>query len=181
MPACTPFERCHGTTPDVLAHPVFQFWEKVTICDDKVSFPSTKGRPGHCLGVENRCQHVRTSHPRSRQHFACLKRANSWTRPTSAKTLHRATVRFLANTDCAFANVLDLKKLVDGEAPGLPKHDAALWKKHVMKRTLLRDAPKVDMVLMTSDPKHEKETAKQIVKSGVFSSKRTCAFCATSR
>lgn len=77
------------------------------------------------VGVENRCQCAKTSHPGSQQCFADLKRANLWIGPTSAKTLHRLTVGFLANMDCAFANVLDLKMPVDGEAPGLPEHDAA--------------------------------------------------------
>lgn len=57
-------------------------------------------------------------------------------------------------------------------------------KKNVMKCAPHGDAPTADMVLTMSDPKCEKETAKQIVKSGVFSGKHgrgPHAFCAISR
>jgi len=46
----TPFERCHGHTPDISAILHFSFYKCVYFLDSEVSFPNTRERFGHFVG-----------------------------------------------------------------------------------------------------------------------------------
>ena len=51
----TPHERCLGETPDISALLQFAFYEPVYYLDPDVSFPDTKEKIGHFLGVAENC------------------------------------------------------------------------------------------------------------------------------
>ena len=46
----TPFERCHGHSPDISAIIHFSFYERVYFLDSEVSFPTTRERSGYFVG-----------------------------------------------------------------------------------------------------------------------------------
>ena len=49
----TPYEKRHGTTPDISAYILFHFWEKIYYHSPDNSFPESKELPGYFLGVAN--------------------------------------------------------------------------------------------------------------------------------
>ena len=49
----TPYEKRHGTTPDISAFVLFHFWEKIYYHAPDNSFPDSKELPGYFLGVAN--------------------------------------------------------------------------------------------------------------------------------
>ena len=52
LPGCiTPYQMRHGITPDISAYLQYTFWEAVLYLDSEESWPRTKERPGHWVGV----------------------------------------------------------------------------------------------------------------------------------
>ena len=49
----TPYEKRHGSTPDISAFILFHFWEKIYYHAPDNSFPESKELPGYFLGVAN--------------------------------------------------------------------------------------------------------------------------------
>ena len=47
----TPYEKRHGSTPDISAYILFTFWEKILYYDAEQSYPNSKELPGYFLGV----------------------------------------------------------------------------------------------------------------------------------
>ena len=47
----TPYEKRHGTTPDISAYMLFTFWEKILYHDTEQTYPESKELPGRFLGV----------------------------------------------------------------------------------------------------------------------------------
>ena len=47
----TPYEKRHGTTPDISAYILFHFWEQILYLDSEQSYPDSKELPGYFLGV----------------------------------------------------------------------------------------------------------------------------------
>ena len=47
----TPYEKRHGSTPDISAYILFTFWEKIYYLDTANTYPNSKELPGHFLGV----------------------------------------------------------------------------------------------------------------------------------
>ena len=47
----TPYEKRHGSTPDISAFIVFHFWEPILYLEANNSFPDSKELPGRFLGI----------------------------------------------------------------------------------------------------------------------------------
>ena len=47
----TPYEKRHGSTPDISAYIIFHFWEAILYLEANNSFPDSKELPGRFLGV----------------------------------------------------------------------------------------------------------------------------------
>ena len=47
----TPYEKRHGSTPDISAYMLFTFWEKILYFDTEQSYPESKECPGRFLGI----------------------------------------------------------------------------------------------------------------------------------
>ena len=47
----TPYEKRHGSTPDISAYILFTFWEKILYLETANSYPDSRELPGHFIGV----------------------------------------------------------------------------------------------------------------------------------
>ena len=47
----TPYEKRHGSTPDISAYLLFTFWQPILYLDSEQSYPSSKELPGYFLGI----------------------------------------------------------------------------------------------------------------------------------
>ena len=47
----TPKEKRHGCTPDISAYLMFEFWERIYYLDVEETYPNSREKPGHFLGV----------------------------------------------------------------------------------------------------------------------------------
>ena len=105
----TPFEKRHGSTPDISALLCFHFYKKVYYLDSEETFPSTMEKAGYILGIAMNIGDALTFHILTDNHETVIARsvvrsAKPWS-PANQRVLFDSTLDSAVRHDKANQNL----------------------------------------------------------------------------